>query len=117
MNVVERNELYLNGILQGEGLFPHLEAAPAGGFFNWDFGLVELPREAGIIVIRGPRQYGKSTWLEYQLRETLRQFGPGTALSSSRVAHRPRVRRCLKLGRSRNTYFKRLRIGSTENAR
>jgi hypothetical protein len=51
------------------------------------------------------------------LRETLRQFGPGTALSSSRVAHRPRVRRCLKLGRSRNTYFKRLRIGSTENAR
>jgi predicted AAA+ superfamily ATPase len=46
----------------------------------WDFGLAELPREPGIIVIRGPRQYGKSTWLEYQLRETLRQFGPRTAL-------------------------------------
>src|ERR1700719_2160328 len=29
MNGVERNELYLKGILQGEGLFPHLEAAPA----------------------------------------------------------------------------------------
>jgi predicted AAA+ superfamily ATPase len=80
MNVVERNQLYLKGILQEEGLFPHLEMAPASGFFNWDFGLAELPREAGIIVIRGPRQYGKSTWLEYQLRETLRQFGPGTAL-------------------------------------
>ena len=80
MNVVGRNQLYLKGILQGEGLFPHLEVAPASGFFNWDFGLAELPREAGIIVIRGPRQYGKSTWLEYQLRETLRQFGPGTAL-------------------------------------
>jgi predicted AAA+ superfamily ATPase len=39
-----------------------------------------LPRDPGIIVIRGPRQYGKSTWLEFQLRETLRQFGPGTAL-------------------------------------
>jgi predicted AAA+ superfamily ATPase len=52
----------------------------SSGFFNWDFGLAELPREAGIIVIRGPRQYGKSTCLEYQLRETLRQFGPGTAL-------------------------------------
>ena len=80
MNVVERNQLYLKGVLQGEGLFPHLEVAPASGFFGWDFGLAELPREAGIIVIRGPRQYGKSTWLEYQLRETLRQFGPGTAL-------------------------------------
>jgi uncharacterized protein len=80
MNVVERNKMYLKGILQGEGIFPHLEAAPASGFFNWDFGLAELPREPGIIVIRGPRQYGKSTWLEYQLRETLLQFGPGTAL-------------------------------------
>ena len=80
MNVVERNLLYLKGVRQEEGLFPHLEVAPASGFFNWDFGLAELPREPGIIVIRGPRQYGKSTWLEYQLRETLRQFGPGTAL-------------------------------------
>jgi predicted AAA+ superfamily ATPase len=80
MNVVERNNLYLKGIMRGDGLFPHLEASPSGGFFSWDFGLAELPREPGIIVIRGPRQYGKSTWLEYQLRETLRQFGPGTAL-------------------------------------
>jgi hypothetical protein len=54
MNVVERNELYYKGILQGGGLFPHLEVAPAGGFFNWDFGLDELPRELGIIVVRGP---------------------------------------------------------------
>jgi hypothetical protein len=30
---VERNKLYLNGILQDEGLFPHLESAPASGFF------------------------------------------------------------------------------------
>ncbi len=79
MNVVERNILYNKGIFQGEGLFPHLEQAPSTGFFSWDFGLSELPREPGIIVIRGPRQYGKSTWLEYQLRETIRQFGPGTA--------------------------------------
>ena len=54
--------------------------APVSGFFNRELGLAELPREAGIIVICGPRQYGKSTWLEYQLRETLREFGPGTAL-------------------------------------
>jgi predicted AAA+ superfamily ATPase len=80
MNVASRNELYLNGILSGQDLFPHLEASPAQGFFTWDFGLDALPPEPGIIVIRGPRQYGKSTWLEYQLRETLKAFGPGTAL-------------------------------------
>jgi predicted AAA+ superfamily ATPase len=80
MNVVERNTLYLKGIIEAEGLFPRLESAPQCGFFDWDFGLDDLPREPGIIVIRGPRQYGKSTWLEFQLRETLRQFGPGSAL-------------------------------------
>jgi uncharacterized protein len=80
MNVVERNQLYLKGMYEGSGLFPRLEVSPASGFFSWDFGLPELPREPGIIIIRGPRQYGKSTWLECQLRETLRQFGPGTAL-------------------------------------
>jgi predicted AAA+ superfamily ATPase len=80
MNVVERNRLYIKGIYEADGLFPRLETAPASGFFDWDFGLPELPREPGIIVIRGPRQYGKSTWLEYQLRDTLRCFGPGAAL-------------------------------------
>jgi len=68
------------GIIDGVGLFPHLDETPKGGFFAWDFGLSDLPQAPGIIVIRGPRQYGKSTWLEYQLRETLRRFGPGTAL-------------------------------------
>lgn len=79
MNVVERNKLYLKGIFDSNGLYPHLETAPPGGFFGWDFGLPELPQAPGIIVIRGPRQYGKSTWLEQQLRETIRRFGPGTA--------------------------------------
>ena len=80
MNVADRNRLYLQGILEGDGLFPHLESAPSAGFFAWDFGLPALPDEPGIIVIRGPRQYGKSTWLEFMLRGTLEQFGPGTAL-------------------------------------
>lgn len=80
MNVVDRNLLYLKGIVDEEGLLPHLERAPANAFFSWDFGLPALPEAPGIIVIRGPRQYGKSTWLEYQLRETIKQFGPGTAL-------------------------------------
>jgi predicted AAA+ superfamily ATPase len=80
VNVVERNLLYLKGLTDADGLFPHLETAPANAFFGWDFGLPELPQEPGIIVIRGPRQYGKSTWLEYQLRATIEKFGPGTAL-------------------------------------
>lgn len=80
MNVADRNLLYLKGETEADGLFPHLETAPAHAFFGWDFGLPELPGEPGIIVVRGPRQYGKSTWLEYQLRETIQTFGPGTAL-------------------------------------
>lgn len=80
MNVVERNTLYLQGVLDADGLFPHLEEEPKTGFFRWDFGLPELPRESGVIVVRGPRQFGKSTWLEHQLRATLAQYGPGTAL-------------------------------------
>jgi predicted AAA+ superfamily ATPase len=72
--------MYLKGIVDVEGLFPRLDVAPESGFFEWDIGIDALPREPGIIVVRGPRQYGKSTWLEFQLRETLRQFGPGTAL-------------------------------------
>ena len=80
MNVGQRNILYVKGILESEGLFPHLEEAPKSGFFSCDFGLPELPQAPGIIVVRGPRQFGKSTWLESQLQETLRRFGPGTAL-------------------------------------
>lgn len=80
MNVAERNSLYLKGVVESDGLFPHLENPPACGFFAWDFGLDELPQAPGVIVIRGPRQFGKSTWLEQQLRETLRHFGPGSAL-------------------------------------
>jgi len=80
MNVAERNSLYLKGIVDAEGLFPRLDASPESGFFKWDIGLDVLPPAPGIIVIRGPRQYGKSTWLEFQLRETLQQFGAGTAL-------------------------------------
>jgi len=33
-----------------------------------------------VILIRGARQYGKSTWLEGALRDTVRRHGPGTAL-------------------------------------
>jgi predicted AAA+ superfamily ATPase len=47
--------------------------------FRYSFGLDELPAEPGIILIRGPRQFGKSTWLELELRRTLEGYGPGSA--------------------------------------
>lgn len=47
--------------------------------FRPDFGLDELPEEPGVLLIRRPRQYGKSTWLEDQLRSTIASAGPGSA--------------------------------------
>ena len=47
--------------------------------FELDFGLSTIPTEPGIFLIRGPWQYGKSTWLEQQLKETIKTFGPGSA--------------------------------------
>lgn len=62
------------------GLFPHLEDLKRLPYvFRMEFGLAALPRESGVLVVRGPRQYGKSTWLEQQLAGTIRDFGPGSA--------------------------------------
>ena len=47
--------------------------------FRFSFGLDELPQEPGVILVRGPRQYGKSTWLELMLRDTVEDHGPGSA--------------------------------------
>jgi predicted AAA+ superfamily ATPase len=71
----------LRGDLNAPGLFPHLEDL-AGSRFTFDmrFGLESLPEEEGVLLIRGPRQYGKSTWLESQLRETIATQGSGSAL-------------------------------------
>jgi uncharacterized protein len=80
MDTQSINELLLRGDLDAPGLFPHLEELSGQPFvFPVDFGLVELPREPGLLLIRGARQYGKSTWLESQLKGTLREHGAGTA--------------------------------------
>ncbi|MGH7859269.1 MAG: ATP-binding protein [Candidatus Binatia bacterium] len=81
MNVDAANEALLAGNLDLPGLFPRLEAlreAPA--VFRFDFGLDELPSAPGVIMIRGARQYGKSTWLEGAMRDTVLRHGPGAAL-------------------------------------
>ena len=61
-------------------MWPHIaEYESKAVTFPFEFGLDELPREPGLITIRGPRQYGKSTWIELELRDSVIAFGPGSA--------------------------------------
>lgn len=81
MNVEHVNQALLAGALDLPGLFPRLEALEeAPVVFGVDFGLARLPLEPGVILVRGARQFGKSTWLEGALKQTVREHGPGTAL-------------------------------------
>ena len=80
MDIKSINKNLLEGKLDSETMFPHLFRLESSPFiFNIDFGLDELPEEPGILLIRGPRQYGKSTWLESQVLETIKKYGPGNA--------------------------------------
>ena len=81
MDVKAINEHLLRGDTTAPGLFPHLDELEGARYrFDVTFGLERLPEAEGVLLIRGPRQYGKSTWLEAQLRETIEQHGPGSAL-------------------------------------
>jgi predicted AAA+ superfamily ATPase len=80
VNVDRANEALAAGNVDIPGLFPRLESlrdAPA--VFRVEMGLDALPTEPGVLLIRGARQYGKSTWLEGVMRDTVREHGPGTA--------------------------------------
>ena len=80
MNVNEANDLLMRGALDAPGLFPRLEALQDSPFrFRTEFGLERLPEEPGLLLIRGARQYGKSTWLESELRDTIKAYGGGSA--------------------------------------
>lgn len=79
MDVTLINQALAQGQLDAPGVFPHIEQLNRAPFvFPVEFGLPELPREPGLITIRGARQYGKSTWLEQQIRTTIQKFGPGS---------------------------------------
>lgn len=81
MNVEHVNQALLAGTLDVPGLFPRLEAlSEAPAVFEVAFGLPKLPLEPGLILVRGARQYGKSTWLEASMRDTVRRHGAGSAL-------------------------------------
>src|SRR3990167_5692711 len=74
------NTVLAAGNIDQPHIFPHLDWLKESPYvLNMDFGLLELPLEPGILLIRGARQYGKSTWLEQQLYQTIKQFGQGSA--------------------------------------
>lgn len=80
MKIAELNNALALGDINQKGLFPHLDQlAHTTYVFEIDFGLKVLPTEPGILLIRGARQYGKSTWLEQMLKNTIIEFDAGTA--------------------------------------
>ncbi len=80
MDIQTINAKLALGELDENAMFPRLSALKSSLYiFKFDFGLDELPSDPGILLIRGARQYGKSTWLEQQICLTIKQFGAGTA--------------------------------------
>ena len=80
MDVRQRNELLAQGILDHLELWPKLTELKTQKLqFKFEFGLDTLPKQAGLLVIRGPRQYGKSTWLEQQLYQSCCDYGAGSS--------------------------------------
>jgi uncharacterized protein len=80
MDVNSRNLLFSRGEINRDDLWPKItEYRDQPCTFRFSFGLDELPTEAGIILIRGPRQFGKSTWLELAIKRTLETHGAGSA--------------------------------------
>jgi predicted AAA+ superfamily ATPase len=80
MNIHEINKALASGDVERTGVLPKLDIlARQSIVFHADIGLDVLPEEPGILLIRGPRQYGKSTWLQQHIKETVKRFGPGSA--------------------------------------
>jgi predicted AAA+ superfamily ATPase len=82
MDVKTRNDLLLQAKLDVPNLFPQLKLIEEATVkFEMNFGLSSLPDEPGLILIRGARQMGKSTWMESQIRNTIIHNGAGSAVS------------------------------------
>ena len=80
MNVNQINSMLLSGNIDNDGVFPHLESLKLLPIvFPMNTGLPQLGDQPGIILIRGARQYGKSTWLEQNLRQSIVEHGAGSA--------------------------------------
>ncbi|MFH1653507.1 MAG: AAA family ATPase [Pseudomonadota bacterium] len=80
MDVKTINRLLSEGNIDREDMWPRIvEMESKAHQFRFEFGLNELPTEPGLIIIRGPRQYGKSTWLDMNLRWSTEEFGKGSS--------------------------------------
>jgi len=80
MDVKTINHLLAEGNIDREDMWPRIiEMESKAHQFRFEFGLDELPTEPGLIIIRGPRQYGKSTWLDTNLRWSAGDFGKGSS--------------------------------------
>lgn len=80
MDVKTINRLLAEGNIDRDDMWPRIvEMDSKAHQFRFEFGLDELPTEPGLIIIRGPRQYGKSTWLDMNLRWSADEFGKASA--------------------------------------
>jgi predicted AAA+ superfamily ATPase len=76
MDVKTINRLLAEGNIDREDMWPRIvEMESKAHQFRFEFGLDDLPTESGLIIIRGPRQYGKSTWLDMNMRSSAKEFG------------------------------------------
>jgi uncharacterized protein len=116
MNVDERNRLLASENIDRDDLWPKVKEYESRRFqFRWEFGLQDLPQTPGVITIRGPRQSGKSTWLELQLLKTIEDHNPGSAFflsGDSIYSHQEFEQKLLDLEASfrRDTTIKRIFI-------
>lgn len=79
MDVKTINSLLAQGEINQKDMWPRLvEMESKAARFRFEFGLKEIPQEPGLITIRGPRQYGKSTWLDMNLKNSVQAFGKGS---------------------------------------
>lgn len=79
MDNLEINTALSAGDVESPGVLPKVDELREQPFaLRVEFGLDELPEAPGLLLIRGARQYGKSTWLQQQIRETVERYGPGT---------------------------------------
>ena len=80
MNVRTLNSLLFQGIVNQDDMWPRINEFDSKAVcFEFEFGLDHLPEEPGLIIVRGPRQYGKSTWLDLKLRDSIIKFGKATS--------------------------------------
>lgn len=96
MTILEINKALADGRTDEPGVLPKLDQlADQSIVFPQSFGLDQLPVEPGIIMVRGARQYGKSTWLQQMIRHTVDTYGPGTAfyLNGDEIRDAPSLQR------------------------